>query len=292
MAAPKTITHNTGKSSIMDSRIILGASLLTVAAGGFAGGYFLGKRKAEQVAMEEQDVLVEQYKRMLEAERAKIGERSIASQIRSVVEERIPEAYTTEEDEYDEDNEDEYDEDDEDEKPEVTSNNLFVDGPPNPTREETMAFLKTLEGYGHDPENAPKITFNGREIEEDDELDVDTEGLEDWEVQALKSSIYIIPIEEWATDNRHEKFVMTYYAVDDVVTDETDEIQPSPEDFLGLDALANFGYLSDDKNAVYVRNENLGADYEVIRVNRSYQEDVMGIHPPKPQVSKMRYEEN
>jgi hypothetical protein len=90
-------------------------------------------------------------------------------------------------------------------------------------------------------------------------------------------SCYIISIEEFSNERpEYDKISISYYETDDTLADETDEIVPDVETLIG-EALLCFGDQSDDPDVVYVRNECISIDYEIIRLHKSYQETVLGI---------------
>lgn len=91
---------------------------------------------------------------------------------------------------------------------------------------------------------------------------------------------YVISAEDYHETNlNHEKSSITYFNVDDTLVDESEEPIVDPESIIG-DALMHFGESEEDPDIVYVRNEKLGIDYEVIRTEKSYQETVLGINLP------------
>lgn len=88
----------------------------------------------------------------------------------------------------------------------------------------------------------------------------------------------IIPRLEFENEKKnYEVQTLTYYTYDDTVCDENEQVISSPEDLIGDDALVCFGLGSDDPNTVYICNDKRGTKYEVIKVNGSYQEQVLGI---------------
>lgn len=98
--------------------------------------------------------------------------------------------------------------------------------------------------------------------------------------KAAESSLipcYVISMEAFSNDNPdYDKISISYYEDDDTLADEQDEIMQEVEGTIG-EALLCFGDQSDDPDVVYVRNERLSIDYEVVRLHRSYQEAVLGI---------------
>jgi hypothetical protein len=88
-------------------------------------------------------------------------------------------------------------------------------------------------------------------------------------------------------DERHKsgytETTMTYFVGDDVLCDERDNVVPEPDDIVGVQNLDRFGHGSGDPNVVYIRNDTLGVDVEVVRSERTYAEDVHGMkHSDEP----------
>lgn len=89
---------------------------------------------------------------------------------------------------------------------------------------------------------------------------------------------YIIPETEFSnTFTHYDKLTLYYYDEDDTLADENEEIVANIDYIIGDENLNCFGVESNDTDIVYVRNDQLAIDYEVIRVYKSYQRDVMGI---------------
>lgn len=89
---------------------------------------------------------------------------------------------------------------------------------------------------------------------------------------------YIIDRDTFDHTNPHySKVTITYYAGDDILADDEENVVPDVELVVGHDALTSFGQDSDDPEVVLVRNELLGSDYEIIRTFESYSETVLGI---------------
>ena len=95
--------------------------------------------------------------------------------------------------------------------------------------------------------------------------------------EAERPSCYVISLDTFGNENPdYDKISISYYEDDDTLADEQDEIMQEVEGTIG-EALLCFGDQSDDPDVVYVRNERLSIDYEVVRLHRSYQEAVLGI---------------
>lgn len=79
---------------------------------------------------------------------------------------------------------------------------------------------------------------------------------------------YVITPEEYGEVVGYDARSWTIYA-DNVITDEDDVIVSDPESMIG-DGLEHFGDYDDC--AVFVRNENLKCDYEILKHNKTYEE--------------------
>lgn len=97
-------------------------------------------------------------------------------------------------------------------------------------------------------------------------------------------------------DERHERnyteSTLTYYAGDDVLCDEKDRIIEDQEQVVGVENLDRFGHGSNDANIVYIRNDDLAIEVEVIKSERTYAEDVHGMtHGVQPRPRRPRWDE-
>lgn len=92
-----------------------------------------------------------------------------------------------------------------------------------------------------------------------------------------KTHPYVISLEQYNEENEFEKIDLYYYDEDDTLAGDDDVILQ--KDVIGDGPLGSFGLHSEDPNIVYVRNERLGIDYQVILVNNSYEEMVAGYSP-------------
>lgn len=106
---------------------------------------------------------------------------------------------------------------------------------------------------------------------------------------------YVITVEEFMQDNEdYSKITVTYYEYDNTLSSEDDSIIQTHEKFLGMDFMNYIGWESGSDHTVYVRNDNLSSDYEILVDPGSYEEEVLGIlpddHPKKVQI-QMRNDE-
>ena len=86
---------------------------------------------------------------------------------------------------------------------------------------------------------------------------------------------YIISPEEYGEFDEYTKLSLTYYS-DGTLADDDDEIVDDIYETVGSDFADHFGEYEDD--SVFVRNDRLKCDYEILRDNRSYA-DVTGMDP-------------
>lgn len=78
---------------------------------------------------------------------------------------------------------------------------------------------------------------------------------------------YVISPEEFNELEDFDVVSLTYYA-DDILTDDRNEIIEDINGTIGVDSLNHFGEYEDD--SVFVRNELLKVDYEILRDLRNY----------------------
>ena len=87
---------------------------------------------------------------------------------------------------------------------------------------------------------------------------------------------YIISADEFLnTEVGYEQFTLTYFQGDETLVDQADTIVESVEKTVGVANLSKFGHLSEDENIVYIRNERLNWDFEVVRSMGKYSVEVL-----------------
>lgn len=96
-------------------------------------------------------------------------------------------------------------------------------------------------------------------------------------------SPYVISYDEF-TENpeHHEQITITYYARDNILADESDQPIDNTEYVVGDDNLTRFGHGSSDPMVVYIRNEKISTDFEIIHSESSYRKDVLGLDDEEP----------
>jgi hypothetical protein len=87
---------------------------------------------------------------------------------------------------------------------------------------------------------------------------------------------YVIKPEEFGSKEEYERVSLTYYS-DGILADELDFVIEDVEDTVGKDSLSHFGEYEDD--SVFVRNDRLECDYEILLDSRKFI-DVVGPTEP------------
>lgn len=82
-----------------------------------------------------------------------------------------------------------------------------------------------------------------------------------------KETPYIISPDEFGEEDEYETISLTYYA-DGVLADDMDYLVEDVEETVGNDYASHFGEYEDD--SVFVRNDRLKADYEILMDERNY----------------------
>lgn len=94
---------------------------------------------------------------------------------------------------------------------------------------------------------------------------------------------YIIHQDEFAENQKeYNQVTYTYYALDQILTDESEDKVDDQDGVVGVHNLHNFGHGADDYDVVFVRNDRLRLEFEICLTDQSYEEEVLGIHDDKP----------
>lgn len=169
-----------------------------------------------------------------------------------------------------------------------------VDGARGVTDDTLRGVIRGLR-YGPTVDAKPALVstrnvFLGKPNEDDEDY------VEEDSKRTLDSP-YVIDRDEYMEGERgYSQVTLTYFAEDDTLVDEGDMPVENPDRVVGIVNLDKFGHRSMDPRIVYIRNEKLSADYEVLLHDGSYGEVVHGqISPPRKKASsrisrKMREE--
>lgn len=100
--------------------------------------------------------------------------------------------------------------------------------------------------------------------------------IEEMNEESMTDAPYVISPDEFSTFDDYTTISLVYYNGDDVLADEENELIEDLANTVGEDFASHFGEYEDD--SVFVRNDRLKCDYEILRDNRSYS-DVTGNSP-------------
>lgn len=84
----------------------------------------------------------------------------------------------------------------------------------------------------------------------------------------IPEAAHVIPPDSFG-ELDYDQISLNYWA-DKVLTDEDDNVIKAPETIIGSKALGSFGTYEDD--SVYVRNDELRVDYEILLDTRTFAE--------------------
>ena len=94
---------------------------------------------------------------------------------------------------------------------------------------------------------------------------------EDEKNMVNKDKPYVIDPEEFGECD-YATITLTYY-LDGVVTNDRDKILENIDELIGEESLKHFGDNEDDPDCVYVRDDRMQIDYEILKDYRNYYED-------------------
>ena len=89
---------------------------------------------------------------------------------------------------------------------------------------------------------------------------------------------YVITHEEFGELDEYDEISLTYYS-DQILTDELNELVEDVENTVGFESLAHFGEYEDD--SVFVRNDRLKCDYEILLDNRRFSDVIESLPPSR-----------
>ena len=160
--------------------------------------------------------------------------------------------------------------------------------------QEEIDSVKEALGFVNEPMKEDEPKDEDDEDDEDDRFDRDTESAKEelanickeqgydyngiskkeGEEEMAENKPYVISPEEF--DENGYKTKTLFYYNDDVVTDEHGKVlsENSIEKLIGKESLTTFGQYESD--SVFVRNDDLKTDYEILADERNYHEMFMG----------------
>lgn len=89
---------------------------------------------------------------------------------------------------------------------------------------------------------------------------------------------YIISQDEYEENERdYQQLTLSYFEEDDVLVDEAEKPIEEVDSVVGEGNLTRFGHGSNDNRIVYIRNDRLSMDFEIVKNQGSYAKDVLGF---------------
>lgn len=158
----------------------------------------------------------------------------------------------------------------------------------------TCYFIKNKEGSVVDEEYSEMIvsdyTYNDEELDIEDLPDEEVFILEpeletrnvfehyveqwNWEDELLHregNTLYTIHYNEFVNnESNYNQETLTYYAGDDILTD---QLNTPIYDYQKMTGPITFGHGSNDKNVVFIRNELLHIEWEILKDEGKYQDE-------------------
>lgn len=124
--------------------------------------------------------------------------------------------------------------------------------------------------------------FDTPPIEVEEEVNV-------YELERDPEVPYVIHKDEHhETPEGYEQYTLTYFEGDDILSDERDRVLTEQDEVIGLGNLSRFGQGSGDPNIVYIRNEKLKVDIELVHSDGKFATEVHGFQDDELQHSSMR----
>lgn len=172
----------------------------------------------------------------------------------------------------------------------------FISGP-KPNLEAAAKALLEYQGEDVEDEITESETIVEVNVFEKAEARSGGFNLENEMKNRTEEEPYIINHDEYmSSDSDYEQTTLTYYAGDEVLVDDKDEPIQIVEDVIRVSNM-RFGYGSGDPNTVFIRNDRLSLDFEVVKSEGKYAEEVLGFehsdisgfrHPNRSDHSKNR----
>jgi hypothetical protein len=89
---------------------------------------------------------------------------------------------------------------------------------------------------------------------------------------------YILHQDEYRDNQKgYKQEVLTWWAGDNVLTDEQEQPLSNADELVDLNHMSKFGHGTDDFDVIFIRNDKLQVEYEIGRMPTSYEEEVQGL---------------
>lgn len=149
-------------------------------------------------------------------------------------------------------------------------------------------------------ENAPAVMVEETHVEiERTNVFTQSETDNRWDQQAEEArriplqqlgEPYIIHHDEYMeNEHSYEQVTLAYYAEDDVLADDRDQPIEEIEKTVGEGNLTRFGHGSKDNRMLYVRNDKLNMDFEIVKNDGSFAKEVLGLRHSDNRVTVRKF---
>ncbi|MCA1806575.1 MAG: hypothetical protein LC687_01745 [Actinobacteria bacterium] len=162
--------------------------------------------------------------------------------------------------------------------------------------EETMELIPNTGDNDEEPVQEAADALRAYQGEDEEEWEEDPaedeegslnvflqENTDDWDIDEemlgrTKDYPYVISTDEFFHgESGYSQSGLTFYEGDNVLADEKESDIPYPDPIVGIQNLNRFGEGSGDPLVVYIRNERLSAEYEIIKHEGKYAHEVLGL---------------
>lgn len=150
----------------------------------------------------------------------------------------------------------------------------------NESNEETELYKDLTKAFGYS-----SLSGASREIDthkrnynlvRDPQLDDDQPSVE----ETQSETPYVLTEEQFSEENLHyDKVSLTYYAADNSLCDENEDLMDDIEGIVGAINLDMKNVAVEHPDIIYIRNDRLSIDYEITINLGGYRALVMGINP-------------
>lgn len=147
---------------------------------------------------------------------------------------------------------------------------------------DRMGDVQGQNEHATDDKNSKQINWDELEDLNEEEDETDDPDLNEYErlvndytnvkggVDNMAKEPYVIAPYDFGELDGYKQIELTYYEGDDTLEDDDYNIIDDRDELIGSKALTTFGEYEDD--AVFVRNERLRADFQILKDYRTYKE--------------------
>ena len=161
-------------------------------------------------------------------------------------------------------------------------------------RPEILEAADALQSYQGGPDEEPdepvvEVNVEVKNVFTENQAQEDVWDQSEEEASREIGKPYIISYDEFTnSEDDYQQDTLTYYSGDQVLVDATDDPIPLPDNIIGKDTVSRFGHGSKDARTVYVRNDRLRIDFEIVKSEGTYSHEVLGLEHSADSYEKTR----